>query len=320
MSREAILLAGDEDVGTRLDLFLASACPGCSRSYAKTLIAQQRILVNGSEKKPGYQVRSGDRIHVSFPEPVAVEAYAQPIPLEIAFEDNDLLVVDKPAGMVVHPAPGARDGTLVNALLAHCTDLSGINGVLRPGIVHRLDRGTSGLLLVAKNDLAHRSLAGQLKARRIARQYTALVWGGLREPAGKIEGPIGRHPRDRKKMAVSPDGRPSVTHYEVTSTSSGLSLLALRLETGRTHQIRVHLSHVGHPVFGDPTYGGREERLQGVDPQTRNFLRPLLSLLPRQALHAARLGFVHPSTGEWMEFSSEPPEDFRNVLESLQLR
>lgn len=318
MPRQEHLLVASDGGNTRLDLFIAGARLGCSRSFAQTLIERGAVLVNGSIRKSSYLIRPGDRIDVTIPDPELLSLDPEVIPLDIVFEDGDLLVINKPAGMIVHPALGARRGTLVNALLAHCDDLSGINGVLRPGIVHRLDKGTSGLLLVAKNDDAHRSLAAQLKSRRIERHYTALVWGGMPANEGTINAPIGRHPVDRKRMAVVREGRPAVTHYRVVEEFDGLTLLSVRLETGRTHQIRVHMAHIGHPIFGDPTYRGREERLRGIDPRIRERMRELLSLLPRQALHAGRIRFVHPRRGEWMELTAEVPEDMGRVLDTLR--
>ena len=222
-------------------------------------------------------------------------------------------MLDKAAGMTVHPAPGSWQGTLVNALLHHCRDLSGINGVLRPGIVHRLDRNTTGLLIVAKNDAAHRGLAAQLEAHCIERRYAALVWGQLQEEEGRIDAPIGRHPRDRKLMAVVEDGRAAVTRFAVVEHFQFLSLLDLRLETGRTHQIRVHLQHCGHPVFGDPAYGGRN-RVHGIRPEYRLQADHHLGLIDRQALHARRLRFTHPTAGRPMEFEAELPADLARLI------
>ena len=319
MPRQEHLLVTSDGGNTRLDVFIGGAGLGCSRSLAQTLIERGAVLVNGSAKKSSYLVRPGDRIDVTIPDPEPLSLDPEVIPLDIVFEDGDLLVINKPAGMVVHPTLGTRRGTLVNALLAHCDDLSGINGVLRPGIVHRLDKGTSGLLLVAKNDDAHRSIAAQLKSRKIERHYTALVWGSMPTYEGTVNAPIGRHPVDRKRMAVIREGRPAVTHYRVMEELDGLTLLSVRLETGRTHQIRVHMAHIGHPVFGDPTYRGREERLKGVDPRIREKMRELLSLLLRQALHAGQIGFVHPGRGEWMEFTAEVPEDMKQVLDMMKI-
>ena len=220
--------------------------------------------------------------------------------------------------MTVHPAPGATEGTLVNALLHHCRDLSGINGALRPGIVHRLDKETSGLMLVAKRDAAHRTLAASLQAHQIERRYAALVWGVLREENGRIEAPIGRHPKNRKKMAVVEDGRAAATHFSVVEYCPFTTLVECQLETGRTHQIRVHLAHIGHPVFGDPVYGGRDQA-RGIRPEYRRQANWMLSLIKRQALHAKKLRFAHPTTGEMMEFTAPLPEDLQAVLEAARM-
>lgn len=315
--KRKILLSVPEEIRERirLDVFLTNSDIGYSRSGAQRLIAEGHVEIEGRTVKPGHPVRPGDVIRVVLPEPKAPNLNPEAIPLDVFFEDRDLLVVNKPAGMVVHPAPGSYSGTLVHALLHHCTDLSGIGGQLRPGIVHRLDKGTSGLLIVAKNDGAHWSLSDQLKRREVVRRYRALVWGRMAAPSGRIEASIGRHPADGKRMAVSGRrARPAATRFKVEEEFEFLSLLSLRLETGRTHQIRVHLSHVGHPVFGDPTYGGREKRLRGIAPRFRTKAEALLKIMPRQALHAQTLGFVHPTTDEQLSFSSDLPEDIRAVL------
>jgi len=304
----------------RLDVFLANSEVGLSRSRVQRLIAEGHVRIEGrTVNKPGDPVRPGDVIQVFVPEPTVPDLRPEAIPLDVLFEDPDLLVVDKAAGMVVHPAPGSYSGTLVHALLHHCTDLSGIGGELRPGIVHRLDKGTSGLLVVAKNDRTHQALSDQLKRHEIVRKYRALVWGTMPEPSGRIEAPIGRHRSDGKRMAVGGRrGRAAATRFVVEEEFEFLSLLALQLETGRTHQIRVHLSHAGHSVFGDPTYGGREKRLRGIAPRHRERAEALLQIMPRQALHAQRLAFVHPGTGEQVSFSAELPEDMRTVLAEIR--
>ena len=263
-------------------------------------------------------VQPGDEIAVELPEPEPSAAHPEPLPLSIAYEDDDLLVVNKAAGMTVHPAPGATEGTLVNALLHHGRNLSGINGALRPGIVHRLDKETSGLLLVAKRDDAHRRLAHSLQARQIERCYLALVWGGMREAEGRIEAPIGRHPKNRKKMAVVADGRAAATNFKAVGRCPFTTLVECQLETGRTHQIRVHLAHIGHPVFGDPVYGGRDQA-RGVRPEYRRQANWMLSLIKRQALHAQKLRFAHPTTGEMMEFTAPLPKDLQAVLEAARM-
>ena len=241
------------------------------------------------------------------------------IPLDVVYEDSDLLVINKKAGMVVHPAVGNFSGTLVNALLFHCKDLSGINGVLRPGIVHRLDKNTSGLLVVAKNDLAHLGLAEQIQNRSLLREYVAVAWGHMADEEGTIEAPIGRAMKDRKKMAVTRlKGRESLTQYKVLERYDLCNLLSIRLKTGRTHQIRVHLSYLNHPVLGDPEYGGRQKWIKGIYDRERPFAQKLLSLIERQALHARKLGFVHPRTKDYQEFDSPLPEDMDSLLNLLR--
>lgn len=306
----------EEDEGERLDRFVPRVLEDLSRNRAQGLIAEGMVLVDEAVKRPGYRVRIGDRISVQVPEPVELVARPEDLPLTVVHEDADLLVVDKPAGMAVHPAPGSPSGTLVNALLHYCRDLSGINGVLRPGIVHRLDRGTTGLLMVAKNDAAHRGLAAQLESRSVERRYTALVWGS---PPGEgvVDAPLDRSPSDRKRMAVVEGGRSAVTRFRRLRELAFLSLLELRLETGRTHQIRAHLQHLGHPVFGDPVYGGRA-RVRGIDPRHRPAAGRLLESIDRQALHAASLGFAHPRTGEELRFESPLPEDMARTLGGAQ--
>ncbi|MDE2742508.1 MAG: RluA family pseudouridine synthase [Gemmatimonadota bacterium] len=307
-----------ESTAERLDLFLRTHCPQHSRSSIQALIKAGAIRVNGQKTRPAYLVQPGDEIAVELPEPEPLAARPEALPLSIAYEDDDLLVVNKAAGMTVHPAPGATEGTLVNALLHHCRDLSGINGALRPGIVHRLDKETSGLLLVAKRDAAHRALAASLQAHQIERRYAALVWGVLREENGRIEAPIGRDPKNRKKMAVVADGRAAATNFKVAERFPFTNLVKCQLETGRTHQIRVHLAHIGHPVFGDPVYGGRDQA-RGVRPEYRRQANWMLSLIRRQALHAQKLRFAHPTTGDMMEFTAPLPEDMQAVLEAARM-
>lgn len=283
--------------GKRLDKFLVEQLPGLSRSFVQRLTSEGRILINGESAKNHHKVNTGESVDISIPEPVASTIRAEKIPLDIIYEDEDLLVVNKPAGMVVHPAPGNYSGTLVNALLAHCKDLSGIGGVLKPGIVHRIDKGTSGLLVVAKNDRSHKALAGQFKAKTAKRVYWALVKGVVRFDNGVCDLPIGRSSSDRRKMAVrSEDGRDAVTRYKVLKRFGETTLLELVLGTGRTHQIRVHMSHIGHPVVGDEEYG-------------------LRSGLGRPALHAKVIGFVHPVTKKYLEFTSELPDDMRKLVD-----
>lgn len=292
-----------EDAGSRLDAFLALNLEGKTRSAVQKLIDQGKVLVNGKCGKKNDKVKPGDSIRVEIPEPEPLELLPQDIPLDIVYEDEHLLVVNKPKGMVVHPAPGNPDGTLVNALLYHCgQSLSGINGVIRPGIVHRIDKDTSGLLMVAKNDLAHQSLAAQIAAHTFTRMYNTVVYGNLKTDEGTISAPIARHPTDRKKMAVVPGGREAVTHYQALERLPGFTLVECRLETGRTHQIRVHMAHIGHPVAGDPVYGPKK----------------CITSLNGQCLHARLLGFVHPATGEYMEFDSGLPPYFTDFLEKLR--
>ena len=290
--------------GVRLDKFIAVADIGVSRSMAVTLIESGRVTVNGKGCDKKQKLVSGDRVEVHIPDPTPYEAKAENIPLDIVYEDSDLLVVNKPKGMVVHPAAGNYDGTLVNALLYHCGDsLSGINGVLRPGIVHRIDKDTSGLLIVAKNDAAHHHLAAQIKAHSFTRAYEAVVFGALKDDRGTVDAPIGRHPVDRKKMCVTQkNSKNAVTHYEVLHRYKGYTHIRCVLETGRTHQIRVHMAYLGHPVAGDSVYGVKNERVSFTG----------------QCLHARAIGFVHPTTGQYMEFSSDLPPYFRDFLRKLE--
>ncbi|WP_082075044.1 RluA family pseudouridine synthase [Desulfosporosinus sp. I2] len=288
--------------GIRLDVGVTEVM-GKSRSFVQGIIAQEYVRVNGLAKKANYKVRQGDLIEVTIPAPRESTAEPENIPLEILYEDEDVLVVNKPQGMVVHPAPGAWKGTMVNALLYHCHNLSGINGVLRPGIVHRIDKDTSGILVVAKNDIAHEGLAAQLKAHTMERKYLALVHGVVLEPSGTVDAPIGRDPSDRKRMAVvMHHSKSAVTHYTVLERFRELSFLEVRLETGRTHQIRVHMLYVKHPVLGDPVYGPKRN-LYG---------------LKGQMLHAAHLGFEHPRSRTWMKFDAPVPKVFAALLEKLR--
>ncbi|MDP4125877.1 MAG: RluA family pseudouridine synthase [Bacillota bacterium] len=288
--------------GIRLDVGVTDVL-GKSRSFVQDLIGQECVKVNGVPKKANYRVRQGDKIEVEIPNPVESTAEPENIPIEVLYEDEDVLVVNKPQGMVVHPAPGAWTGTLVNALLFYCDNLSGINGVLRPGIVHRIDKDTSGILVVAKNDLAHQRLAAQLKEHTMARRYLALVNGVVSEPSGTVDAPIGRDPSDRKRMAVvTHHSKRAVTHYTVLERFGESTYLEVRLETGRTHQIRVHMAYVKHPVLGDPLYGPKKNRFG----------------LNGQMLHAARLGFEHPRSGKWMEFNAPVPDLFADLIKRLK--
>ncbi len=290
------------DTGKRLDVFLAGEAEDYSRSHIQRLVGAGLASINGVIVRASYKVKQGDLVRLEIPEPAGVEAQAENIPLDIYYEDNDLIVINKPRGMVVHPAAGNYSGTVVNALLYHCRDLSGINGVLRPGIVHRLDKDTSGLLMVAKNDAAHVSLAGQLKERSIVRIYLALVHGKVKEASGVIDAPIGRDPKNRQKMAVvHKNSRHAVTNYQVQSRYTGYTCLRLKLETGRTHQIRVHLAFIGHPVAGDPKYGPAKPHFN----------------LAGQFLHAAVIGFKHPRTGAYLEFTAPLPGELEAILSGL---
>lgn len=299
-----ILKAEEPDSGVRLDKFISTKTDELTRSAAEKLIAEGGVLVNGKPQGKSCKCAVGDVVEVLVPDPAALEVEAQPIPLEIPYEDDDLLVVNKPKGMVVHPAAGHADGTLVNALLAHCGDsLSGINGVMRPGIVHRIDKDTSGLLIVAKNDFAHRSLAAQIKVHSFTRIYEAVVIGSLKDDSGTINAPIGRHPVDRKKMAVTErNSRNAVTHYQVLARYQGYTHVRLKLETGRTHQIRVHMAYMGHPVAGDTVYGPKKP-VSGLD---------------GQCLHAKVVGFDHPRDGRYIEITSELPQYFTDFLKRLR--
>ncbi|GAA6392719.1 RluA family pseudouridine synthase [Clostridiales bacterium] len=290
--------------GERLDAFLARSVPDLTRSAAQRLLERGAVTLRGRAAKKNDKTRLGDSLTVCLPEPQPVDLVPQNIPLDVIYEDDDVIVVNKPVGLVVHPAPGHPDGTLVNALLYHCgTSLSGINGELRPGIVHRIDRDTSGLIVAAKNDRAHLALAAQLQDHSLARVYEAVAVGGFREDCGTVDAPLGRHPVDRKKMAVDrKNGREAVTHWSVLARYPGYTHVECRLETGRTHQIRVHLASIGHPLLGDTVYGSK---------------KPWPGLAG-QCLHARRLRFVHPSTGEPLELECPLPDWFRDVLEKLE--
>lgn len=299
----------------RLDSFAARSVAHITRSTVQKLIEEGLVTVNGAPQKASLKLKGGERISVLIPPPKPAEAAAEEIPLDILYEDGDLVVVNKPAGMVVHPGADTSGGTLVNALLAHCRDLSGIGGTMRPGIVHRIDKETSGVLIAAKNDAAHQALAHQFKEHTIKRVYLALVYGSPKGDKGRIESTISRHPVDRKRMSGKGGrGKHAVTHWQVVCRYPGITLMRLRLETGRTHQIRVHLSEAGHPLVGDKVYGG-SGRLSGIgDPQ----LKALIRDLDRQALHAKTLGFIHPSTGEYLEFDTALPEDMARIIEYLE--
>jgi 23S rRNA pseudouridine1911/1915/1917 synthase len=301
-----------ESAGERLDAFIATAIADLSRSRAVQLIADGQVRLNGQAARKSERVEAGDVVEVQVPPPTSSEVVPEAIPLEILYEDADLVGLTKPAGLVVHPAPGHRSGTLVNALLHHIDDLSGIGGVKRPGIVHRLDKDTSGLMIVAKHDQAHRSLASALKRREIRRVYLAACWGHLSADRLSVDAPVGRSSRDRKRMAVREGGRSALTHFERIARWPAADLIRAQLETGRTHQIRVHLAHIGHPVVGDPVYGTAGAR--GISGRDRAWAAELERRVPRQFLHAQRLDLVHPRTREPMTFESPPPPDLAAVL------
>ena len=300
--REFIVEA--EAAGQRIDRFLSGEDTGLSRSALQGLVAEGHVLCNGRSIAKSLKLKAGDTILLEIPDAKPIEAVPQDIPLDIVYEDDHLLVVNKPKGMVVHPAAGHYTGTLVNALMYHCKDqLSGINGVMRPGIVHRIDMNTTGVLVVCKNDFAHNSLAEQLKVHSITRVYYAIVFGNLREDEGTVHAPIGRHPTDRKKMSIhSKQGRDAITHYRVLERFGAYTFIECRLETGRTHQIRVHMASIGHPLLGDEVYGPARQPFS----------------LEGQTLHAGVLGFIHPRTGEYVEFSAPLPAYFEELLEKLR--
>ena len=301
---ETILTAEASAAGERLDRYLAGAVEGLTRSAAAKLLEEGQVTLGGKPLGKNYRLQGGEVLTVSLPEPEPAEALPQDIPLDVVYEDADLIVINKPVGLVVHPAPGHPDGTLVNALLFHCAgSLSGVGGALRPGIVHRIDRDTSGLMVAAKNDFAHLSLSAQLQDHSLRRTYEAVVVGNVREDQGTVDAPIGRHPTDRKKMAVTDkNSRPAVTHYEVLRRYPGYTYLRCQLETGRTHQIRVHMAYIGHPLYGDTVYGAKK----GAADMTG------------QCLHAVALDLTHPRTGERMHFTCPLPEEFTRLLQKLE--
>ena len=298
-----ILTATPEQAGKRLDAFLAQALPELTRSAAQRLIAEGLVTVDGKAPAKSLKLSGGETVAGTVPEPEGAQALPGDIPLDGVYEDDDVIVVNKPVGMVVHPAPGHSGGTLVNALLHHCGDsLSGIGGELRPGIVHRIDRDTSGLIIAAKNDFAHQALSAQLQDHSLCRTYEAVVIGNLREDSGTVNAPIDRNPKDRKKMAVVPGGRPAVTHWQVLERFPGYTYVRCRLETGRTHQIRVHMAYIGHPLYGDTVYGAKKAAPG----------------MTGQCLHAVGLTFRHPRTGETVELSCPLNEEFTAFLRKLR--
>ncbi len=302
MSQEFVV--APEDAGVRIDRYLSDQCQDISRSYLQKLLKEQSVLVEEKPVKSNYKVNTGDRISLTLPEIREPEIVPEDIPLDIIYEDKDIILINKPKGMVVHPAAGHYSGTLVNGLMSHCrSELSGINGVMRPGIVHRIDMDTTGVLIVCKNDMAHNSISEQLKEHSITRRYAAIVHGILKEDEGTINAPIGRHPIDRKKMSINEkNGRDAITHYRVLERFRQYTYIECQLETGRTHQIRVHMASTGHPLLGDSVYGPAKcpFRLNG------------------QTLHAGVLGIIHPRTGEYMEFSAPLPDYFEELLRKLR--
>lgn len=297
-------LVPEEQAGERIDKFLTESCPDFSRSFLQKLLKSGLVDVNGKAVKSSYRLSAGESVSFEVPEAVEAEIKAENIPLDILYEDEDLILINKPKGMVVHPAAGHYEGTLVNGLMYHCKDqLSGINGVMRPGIVHRIDMDTTGVLVVCKNDFSHNSIAEQLKVHSITRKYYAIVYGNIKEDEGTVHAPIGRHPTDRKKMSInSKNGRDAITHYRVLERFGQYTYIECQLETGRTHQIRVHMTSLGHPLLGDEVYGPSKQpfHLQG------------------QTLHAGVLGFIHPRTGNYMEFQAPLPEYFEELLRKLR--
>ncbi len=301
----------------RLDLFLASRLPAVTRAKLKKLIDDHHITIDGLPTKAGHLVRSGEAILVSFPPANSGSIEPEEIPLTIIYEDEHLLIVNKEAGMVVHPAFANFSGTLVNALLAHCRRLSSVGGDVRPGLVHRLDKDTSGLLVVAKDDLTHVGLARQLSERKMEREYRAIVWGHPRQKKETVQAALMRNPKDRLRMMIHPDGKMAITHYQVLEELPLTSYLQLNLETGRTHQIRVHMNSLGHPIFSDATYGGSAKQLAGLNQEKTQFGLHLLKTYTRQMLHARTLAFIHPISGELKRFESEIPADMQAMLDEL---
>lgn len=312
MSRRLTFEVGETHAGERLDRAVALVHPELTRSRARRLIDDDRVWMNGRPGRPADRVSVGDRIDIELPDPRAADLEAQPIDLDVLYEDADLIVVNKPAGLVIHPAAGNPDGTLVNALLHYCADLSGIGGVERPGIVHRLDKDTTGVIVAAKNDRAHLGLSLAFRRRSVEKAYLAVCYGTPADDRVVVDAPIGRHARDRRQMAVNDDGRPARTLVEIRERLTGAALLTCRLVTGRTHQIRVHLAHIGHALVGDPLYAGRQWRNlpAALQATCRDF--------PRQALHAWRLGFDHPVTRHHMTFEAPVPDDMARLVERLR--
>lgn len=306
MNKYFKFIINENEIGERLDKLISSKLSDKTRSSIQKMIANDNVLVNNTIKPSSYKVRNNDCIEINIPEPQIIQALPENIPLDIVYEDDDLLVVNKPKGMVVHPAVGNYTGTLVNALIFHCGDsLSGINGLIRPGIIHRIDKDTSGLLIVAKNDFSHNKLALQIKKHSFNREYEAVVYGNIKDESGSVNAPIGRNPFDRKKMAVtSKSSKTAITHYKVLERYSGFTHLRLKLETGRTHQIRVHMAYIGHPVAGDSVYGPKK----------------VIKSLNGQCLHAKMIRFTHPRSEKYLEFESELPDYFKEFIDKLSNR
>lgn len=299
---KTLIKVDEQDEGLRIDKYLSNIFKDKSRSFIQGLIEKENVKVNSKSLKSNYKLKKADEIEIMIPEPEILSVEAENIPIDIVYEDEDVIVVNKAQGMVVHPAPGNYNGTLVNALLYHCKDLSSINGVIRPGIVHRIDKDTSGILVIAKNDDAHNKLSEQLKDHSMKREYYALIEGRLKNNDGTIDKPLGRCKKDRLKIGIIEDGKRAVTHYEVVERYNGYTLVKCVLETGRTHQIRVHMASIGFPLVGDPLYGFKRQKFK----------------LEGQVLHARTLGFIHPRTGEYMEFTSELPKYFCDLINKLK--
>lgn len=299
---KTLIKVDEQDEGLRIDKYLSNIFKDKSRSFIQGLIEKENVKVNSKSLKSNYKLKKADEIEIMIPEPEILSVEAENIPIDIVYEDEDVIVVNKSQGMVVHPAPGNYNGTLVNALLYHCKDLSSINGVIRPGIVHRIDKDTSGILVIAKNDDAHNKLSEQLKDHSMKREYYALIEGRLKNNDGTIDKPLGRCKKDRLKIGIIEDGKRAVTHYEVVERYNGYTLVKCVLETGRTHQIRVHMASIGFPLVGDPLYGFKRQKFK----------------LEGQVLHARTLGFIHPRTGEYMEFTSELPQYFCDLINKLK--
>ena len=297
-----LLIVEEKYEGLRIDKYLANIFQDKSRSFIQGLIEKENVKVNNKIPKSNYKLKKSDEIEIIMPEPEILKVEPENIPINVVYEDEDIIVINKPQGMVVHPAPGNYNGTLVNALLYHCKDLSSINGIIRPGIVHRIDKDTSGILVIAKNDESHNKLSYQLKDHSMKREYYALIEGRLKNDSGTIDKPLGRCKRDRLKIGIVEDGKRAVTHYEVVERYNGYTLIKCILETGRTHQIRVHMASIGFPLVGDPLYGFKRQKFK----------------LEGQVLHAKTLGFIHPKTSEYMEFTSELPQYFRDLLNKLR--